>query len=123
MTILTENPHAGSFLLAIDDEGNLSRDNIVVASGAGVLQPGAVLGKITASGKFTLRDAAASDGSQTAAAILYDRVDATSADAKAVAVARHAEVRGSALIWKSSDTAAQKTAGLASLANAMIIAR
>ncbi|MCW2319191.1 hypothetical protein M2322_004760 [Rhodoblastus acidophilus] len=123
MTIFTENPHAGSFLLAIDDEGNLSRDSAVIASGAGVLYPGAVLGKITASGKYTLRDASASDGSQTAAAILYDRVDATSADAAAVIVARHAEVRGSALIWKASDTTAQKTAGLASLASAMIIAR
>ena len=123
MTSLTEFPHDGSFLLSLDDTGNLSRDNIVIASGQGVLLPGTVLGKITASGKYALRDAAASDGSQTAAAILFDRTDATSADAKAVGVFRHAEVRTSGLIWKNTDNAAAQLAGLASLATAQIIAR
>lgn len=123
MTILTENPHAGSFLLSFDDDGNLSRDNIVIASGQGVLLPGAVLGKITASGKFVLRDSSANDGSQNAAAILFDRTDATSVDAKAIVVARHAEVRASALIWKSTDNAAAQLAGLAQLAGALIIGR
>jgi hypothetical protein len=123
MTILTENPHAGAFLLSLDDTGNLSRDNVVIASGQGVLLPGTVLGKVTASGKYVLRDAAANDGSQTAAAILFDKTDATSADAKAVAVTRRAEVRISGLIWKSTDNAAAQAAGLASLAAAMIIGR
>lgn len=123
MTILYEEPHAGSFILSMDDEGNLSRDNIVVASGAGVLLPGTVLGKITASGKFVRRAHGASDGSQTAAAVLFAKVDATSADQKAVAVARHAEVRKSALIWDATDLAADQTTGIAQLAASMIVAR
>jgi len=122
MTIY-EQPHAGSFLLSIDDDGNLSRDNIVVKSGEGVLQPGAVLGKITASGKYVLRDAAANDGSQVAAGVLFSKIDATSADTPAVLVARHAEVRGSALIWKSGASDANKASGLLELKAATVVAR
>ena len=56
----------------------------VIASGSGVLARGTVLGKITASGKFTKATAAAADGSQIADVILADDVDATAADAEAV---------------------------------------
>lgn len=42
---------------------------------------GTVLGRITASGKYTTALSAASDGSQTPVAILVDDVDATLADA------------------------------------------
>ena len=52
MTVLYETPHDGNFILSEDDEGRLSRDNIIVASGSGKLRPGTVLGKLTASGKF-----------------------------------------------------------------------
>jgi hypothetical protein len=52
MTVLDENPHDGNFILSEDDEGRLSRDNIIIASGAGQLRPGTVLGKLTAGGKF-----------------------------------------------------------------------
>ena len=122
MTI-NEQPHAGSFLLSIDDDGNLSRDGIVVKSGEGVLLPGTVLGKITASGKFVVRDAAANDGSQVAAGVLFSKIDATSADTPAVLVARHAEVRGSALIWKSGASDANKASGLSELKAATVVAR
>ena len=50
MTVLNENPHDGNFILSEDDEGRLSRDSVIIASGAGKLQPGIVLGKLTASG-------------------------------------------------------------------------
>ena len=56
MTVLYENPHPGNFILSEDDEGRLSRDIVVIASGAGKLFPGTVLGKRTADGAF---DAAA----------------------------------------------------------------
>lgn len=123
MPVLTENPHAGSFLLSLDSSGNLSRDAITIVSGSGVLLPGAVLGKVTATGKFAPHDAAASNGAQNAAAILFDRVDATSADANGVGVVRHAEVRREALIWKSGASAAQIAAGLAALSSQMVVAR
>lgn len=119
---LSETPHDGSFLLSIDDDGNLSRDNIVVASGAGVLLPGTVLGKITASGKYVQVDHTASDGSQNAAGILFGRVDATSADANAVMVSRHAEVRGSALIYKSGESSSAAT-HVATLRGLTVVAR
>lgn len=35
MTVLDENPHDGNFILSEDDEGRLSRDKIIIASGAG----------------------------------------------------------------------------------------
>ncbi len=54
--------------------------NVTVASGAGVLKRGTVLGKITASGEFTIVNSTATDGSQTANCILAADVDATSAD-------------------------------------------
>ena len=86
MTVLDENPHDGNFILSEDDEGRLSRDNIIIASGAGQLQPGTVLGKLTASGKFLPSPETAADGSETAVAVLVGSVDATSADVIAVAV-------------------------------------
>jgi opacity protein-like surface antigen len=66
MIVLDENPHDGNFILSEDDEGRLSRDNVIIASGAGSLQPGTVLGKLTASGKFVPSPATAADGSETA---------------------------------------------------------
>jgi hypothetical protein len=54
-----------------------------VASGAGVLPRGTLLGKITASGKYLKSIAAANDGSEVPDAILLEPVDATAADAEA----------------------------------------
>lgn len=51
-----------------------------IASGSGVLKRGTVLGRITASQKYTIATAAANDGSQTPVALLVDDVDATAAD-------------------------------------------
>jgi hypothetical protein len=102
MTVLDENPHDGNFILSEDDEGRLSRDNVIIASGAGQLQPGTVLGKLTASGKFIPSPATAADGSETAVAVLVGSVDATSADVIAVAVTRHAEVNRYGLFYDAT---------------------
>jgi len=59
---------------------NLFTKNITIASGAGILPRGRVLGKITASGKFTSVNSASTDGSQSANCVLAYSVDATSAD-------------------------------------------
>ncbi|MDV7391653.1 head decoration protein, partial [Arthrospira platensis SPKY1] len=93
--MLTETSHAGEFLYA-EANGTLSRERIVIASGEGVLKTGTVLGKL-AGGKYAAYDNAASDGSQAAVGILYAGVDATSADADGVLIARHAEVVEAAL--------------------------
>ncbi|MGA2491858.1 MAG: head decoration protein [Roseiarcus sp.] len=122
---LTENPHAGSFIVSMADDGNLSTDNGVVASGSGVLQPGTALA-LNAAGKYVpiaLTTPATTDGTQNWAAFLFGRVDATSADAPAVVVKRHAEVYASGLIWPAAATAPQQTAALAQAAAALVVAR
>jgi hypothetical protein len=75
-----------------------SRSIVTIASGAGKLKPGQVLGKLTASGKFMPNAATGADGSQTAVAILLFPVDATSADAQAVVVDTDAVVSHAGLI-------------------------
>ena len=59
----------------------LAGRTITIATGQGVLPRGAVLGKITASGKYALALAAANDGSQVPDLVLAESVDATAADA------------------------------------------
>lgn len=56
---------------------------VTIAAGAD-LAKGAVLGRITANGKFKLSASASSDGSQTPDAILAEKANAASADAQAV---------------------------------------
>ena len=69
------------------------------------------------------RDPAAADGSQIAAGILNDAVDASAADAEGVAVVRLAEVNAAELIWPAGITAGQKTTALGQLVALNIIAR
>jgi len=76
MTVLTEGRHPGEFLMT-EANGQRSRDSITIASGAGIIAPGTVLGKITASGKYLASAAGATDGSQTAVAIALYGCDAT----------------------------------------------
>ena len=63
---------------------HIRAENIVLITGQ-VLTRGALLGKITASGKYTLSLSASSDGSQTPDAILAHDCDATGADKQTVA--------------------------------------
>ncbi len=100
----TQQVRAGEFILS-EGNGHISRDEITILNGQGVLQAGTVLGKVTASGKYVAYDNAATNGSQTAAGVLYAQVDATSADATALGIMRHAEVKASFLT--GFDTAAK----------------
>jgi hypothetical protein len=78
MTELQEGRYAGEFVVS-EGNGRISRETMTVLSGQS-LQAGAVLGKVTASGKYKALNPAASDGSQAAAGVLYDAVDASGAD-------------------------------------------
>ena len=110
-----ETRRAGSYL-GESAALNIINEEIIVASGAGVLKPGTVLGKITASGKYVLHDVGLSNGAQTAAAILFDTIDATSADAKAVATVNGpATINGNGLTLKAGISDANKLAALNSL--------
>ena len=101
MAIATETPRPLAFVLT-ELPGNLSRDEVTIVSGAGKLAAGSVLGKITASSKYTFSPDTGADGSQTAIAILAYPVDATSADVQAVIVANDAEVKDPMLIFAAS---------------------
>jgi len=116
------SPRAGSFLVS-EGNGSISREVVTVASGAGALVPGTVLGQVTATGKFVAYVNTATDGSEVARAVLYGPVDATAADAKAVAVVRLAEVNAAELVWAAGNDAAAITAGRADLASVNVIAR
>src|SRR5262245_46033399 len=91
MASQTEVPAPGEFIYS-EANGTRSRENITVASGAGVVPAGRMLGKITAGGKYVALDTGLANGAQTAAGVLYAEVDATSADAAGVALVRDAEL-------------------------------
>jgi len=120
MPELTEGMHAGEFIAS---EANGSRSREVVTIDTGDLVAGQVLGVITASGKYVAFNQDAVDGSEVAAAILYDNTDASTADQEAVAIVRDAEVNGNDLTWPSDIEDAEKTAAIAQLAELGVIVR
>ncbi|MCF1710395.1 head decoration protein [Tabrizicola sp. J26] len=123
MTTLTEGRHAGGFLVW-ETSRDYTRETVTLTSGAGKLDPGTVLGKITTGGKFTQLAPAASNGSQNAAGILWGPADATAADAAAVAVLRGpAIVNRNDLVWPEGATEPQITAATAALAALGILLR
>ena len=69
MTVQREPMHAGEFLLS-EGTGNISREAINVAAGP-ALEPGQILGLVTATGQFAPYNPTAEDGSENAQAILY----------------------------------------------------
>jgi len=75
------------------------------------LKRGAVLGQITASGKYVLSLSAAADGSQTPVAVLAHDADATAADVATLAYTR-GDFSDSALILGAGHTVASIRAGL-----------
>ncbi|TXL72552.1 head decoration protein [Vineibacter terrae] len=128
--------NAGSFIVEDPDGKFVGRGNVAAAFNGGglsfTLADGAtdfVAGdgfNITVSGgtvKHTDFDATATDGSQVAVGILYDGVDATAADVRAVAFSRDCEVNKAELVFTGAPDAGQKAQAYADLARAGIIAR
>lgn len=110
MPTLTEGRDIGD-VVAFEEQQQYSREVVTIASGAGVLEPGEVLGEVTASSKFVPSPDTGGDGSQTATAVLLTAVDATDADVVNVPVlARHAIVRSFGLSFDSSVDDAAKVA-------------
>jgi hypothetical protein len=122
-TVFTEGRHPGEFLL-IEGNGQISREAAVIVSGSGVIAPGTVLGKISASGKYQPSPATGTDGSETAVAVALYGCDATSADQKIAIIARSAEVKADGLLFHSTvNDATKRTAKATQLAAAGIIVR
>lgn len=89
---LTETNHTGEFLLS-EGNGYYSRETVTIASEAGAMVSGTVLGKVTATGEYRAYDNADDPaGVGTAAAILYSEVEDSTADQTAVVIVRQAEV-------------------------------
>jgi Bacteriophage lambda head decoration protein D len=125
MTTLTETTHPGGFLVweAFRD---YTREVVTIATGGAnpVLQPGTVLGKITATGKYASHDPAAVDGTETAVAVLWGKADATAVDMDAVVLLRGpAIVNTNDLVFTGTPTALEITAAHTALAAAGILTR
>ena len=90
MTIQYEQRHAGEFFLS-EGAGNISREAINVAAGA-ALEPGQILGLITATGEFAPYQPTAEDGTENAVAILYDPLGESDVVRRGRAVVRLAEI-------------------------------
>ncbi len=125
MTILTEGRHAGGFIVweAFRD---YCREVVTIATGGAnpVLEPGTVLGKITASDKYAAHDPAAVDGTETAVAVLWGKADATAADVDAVVLLRGpAIVNINDLVFTGTPTAPEITAAHTALAAVGILTR
>ncbi len=105
----TEGTYAPDKLIAGNAHLLVGR-KVTIVSGQNLTR-GAVLGKITASGKYNLSLSGASDGSQTPDLILAENCDATSGDKVALAYAR-GDFNANALTLGTAHTVASITEGL-----------
>lgn len=122
MPVITEGMNLGD-LLKYEAPNLYSRDQVTVASGQN-LALGAVVGMVSATGKVKALDPAATDGSQTAAGILLQPLDATAGDRDdGILLARHAIVADSALVWPAGITNAEKAAAVDQLKAIGILVR
>ena len=86
MTVLHQPTTMGD-VLKYEVNPNYTRETVTLLEGT-AYPVGAVLGRITASGKYKLATSGGSDGAQTASAVLLYAVDATGADGIGVVIAR-----------------------------------
>ena len=122
MPTLTQAPNLGD-LLKYEAPNLYSRDQATVAAGQN-LPLGAVVGRETATSKLKALDPSASDGTEIAAGVLAQAVDATLIDREdAILIARHAIVARGALIWPAGVTTAQRAAAIAQLEARGIVVR
>jgi hypothetical protein len=109
MSVLTQPPTMGD-VLKYELNPNFTRETVTLLAGT-AYPVGAVLGRITASGKYKLATSGGTDGAQTAAAVLLYATDASDADQEAVVIVRGpALVSKAALVFDASVDDAAKTA-------------
>lgn len=110
---------------AFVDAGTYTHDNLIAGDAVnmvtesitldtGNLSRGALLGRVTATGKYILSLAAASDGSEVPRAILAENTDATAADKVTVAYLT-GEFNTAAMTFGTGHTAASTKDGLRDL--------
>jgi len=122
MPVITEGLNLGD-LLKYEAPNLYSRDQITVGAGQN-LPLGTVVGLVTATGKLKQIDPSATDGSQYAAGVLMQAVDATLIDRDdGLMLARHAIVADHALAWPAAITSAEKLAAIAQLKSLGVLVR
>lgn len=112
---------AGHFVLS-EANGNRSRQRIVVGPNQNLLA-GQVISKVTGSEAYVALDPDATDGSQTAAGILYDDVETDTEAKAAVSFERDCEVVLAKLVWPDGITELQKTGAITALSAKGVHAR
>ena len=126
MATLTKGQANASFIVS-ESEGYRSRDDVTVTVPADTTYAaGTILGKITATDKFVRHAAAAADGSEVEAGILYETLANTTGsavDSESVSFARDAEVNGSELTYEAGADATQITTSNLALKALGIIVR
>jgi len=131
---IAESANAGTFSVTAPDGSALpnltvaaayssQHINLTVADGANDWDIADVIHVTVTGGDYEALDPAATTGEQTACAILYDGVDASSADAACVVVARDAVVNGGELTWPSGISDANKALAISRLAARGILIR
>jgi len=95
----------------IAGETHLVTDAVTIAAGDD-LKRGAVLGKVTADGKYKLSASGATDGSETPTAVLAEDAAAASADVANAAIYIKGEFNANALTFGTGHTAATVKAPL-----------
>lgn len=123
MPVLTQPPSMGD-VLKYEVNPNYTRETVTLLAGT-PYPVGAVLGQITASGKYTLATSGGADGAETAIAVLLYAVDATLADEVGIVVARGPSIvsRAGLAYDVTVDDEAKITTKLGELAAVGIIAR
>ena len=90
---LNEGKYTAEFLLS-EGNGSISREVGILAAHVASINPGTVLGKVTATGHLVPYSNAAVDGSQTAVGVLYAKAPISAAPHDVTYIARSAEVTG-----------------------------
>lgn len=112
--VLTEGVRAGAYI-ADEVSVSLSRKQDVVASGEGVVTAGTVLARHSGTGKLVKLVPGGSNDTDDAVAILFDTVDATTADQDCVTTAALTAVNASEITWPAGINDGQKAAAIAQL--------
>lgn len=135
LTIIEAAANAGAFVVENPLGAIVGHGNVAAAFNAGglafTLADGAtdfLAGDsftltVAAGTKYAAFNAGATDGTEAAAAVLFDAVDATAADKPAVVHLRDCEIASAKLTWFAGTTDPQKAAALVQLAALGVIAR
>lgn len=110
---LTENLNRPGAHILYEQHTQFSRESVTVTGGN--YKAGTVLGKITATGKYTQLTPSADDGSEVAVAVLFSAVDASGGDQTGTINDIDTIYDGNLLVWPDSITGPQKTAAIGQL--------